>query len=35
MYPDDNDDTANTTGAFGQDPGEFNLFNTDRHDFMT
>jgi VWFA-related protein len=31
MYPDDNDNlTADTTGAFGQDTGEFNIFNTDR-----
>src|SRR5438128_2251174 len=31
MYPDDNDnDTADTTAAFGQDTGEFNVFNTDR-----
>jgi len=31
MYPDDQDNTtADTTGAFGQDAGEFNLFNTDR-----
>ena len=31
MYPDDQDNTtADTTGAFGQDPSEFNLFNTDR-----
>jgi VWFA-related protein len=31
MYPDDNDNlTADTSGAFGQDAGEFNLFNTDR-----
>ena len=29
MYPDD-DDTDDTAGAFGQDAGEFNLFNTDR-----
>jgi VWFA-related protein len=30
-YPDDQDNTAaDTTGAFGQDSGEFNLFNTDR-----
>jgi len=31
MYPDDNDNlTADSSGAFGQDAGEFNLFNTDR-----
>ena len=31
IYPDDNDnDTADTTAAFGQDTGEFNVFNTDR-----
>jgi VWFA-related protein len=31
MYPDDNDNlTADTTAAFGQDTGEFNIFNTDR-----
>jgi VWFA-related protein len=31
MYPDDNDNlAADTTAAFGQDTGEFNIFNTDR-----
>src|SRR6266850_665417 len=31
MYPDDDEnDTADTTAAFGQDTGEFNIFNTDR-----
>ena len=31
IYPDDNDNlTADTTAAFGQDAGEFNIFNTDR-----
>ena len=31
IYPDDNDNaTADTTAAFGQDTGEFNIFNTDR-----
>jgi len=31
MYPDDNDNlAADTTAAFGQDAGEFNIFNTDR-----
>src|SRR5207248_11091223 len=31
MYPEDNDnDLADTTAAFGQDAGEFNIFNTDR-----
>ena len=31
MYPDDTDNlTADTTSAFGQDTGEFNIFNTDR-----
>jgi VWFA-related protein len=31
MYPDDTDNlTADTTSAFGQDMGEFNIFNTDR-----
>src|SRR5881296_985972 len=31
IYPDDNDnDTADTTAAFGQDTSEFNIFNTDR-----
>jgi VWFA-related protein len=31
IYPDDNDAlTADTTSAFGQDMGEFNIFNTDR-----
>src|SRR2546425_972879 len=31
IYPDDHDnDTADTTAAFGQDTGEFNVFNTDR-----
>src|SRR3989475_3380264 len=31
IYPDDNDNgTADTTAAFGQDTGEFNVFNTDR-----
>src|SRR3989449_4761212 len=31
IYPDDNyNDTADTTAAFGQDTGEFNIFNTDR-----
>jgi hypothetical protein len=31
MYPDDNDNlAADTTSAFGQDAGEFNIFNTDR-----
>src|SRR2546426_8984945 len=31
IYPDDNyNATADTTAAFGQDTGEFNIFNTDR-----
>jgi VWFA-related protein len=31
IYPDDTDNlTADTTSAFGQDMGEFNIFNTDR-----
>jgi VWFA-related protein len=31
IYPDDADNlTADTTSAFGQDMGEFNIFNTDR-----
>jgi len=31
MYPDDDEnDTADTTAAFGQNTGEFNIFNTDR-----
>jgi VWFA-related protein len=31
IYPDDTDAlTADTTSAFGQDMGEFNIFNTDR-----
>ena len=31
IYPDDNDNlTADTSAAFGQDMGEFNIFNTDR-----
>ncbi|HYR85989.1 MAG TPA: VWA domain-containing protein [Terriglobia bacterium] len=30
MYPEDEDNTAPDTGAFGQDAGEFNIFNTDR-----
>src|SRR5947199_453628 len=31
IYPDDNDNnTADTTAAFGQDTSEFNIFNTDR-----
>src|SRR5215467_2153582 len=31
MYPDDNDNlAADSTSAFGQDAGEFNIFNTDR-----
>jgi VWFA-related protein len=31
MFPDDDEnDTADTTSAFGQDTGEFNIFNTDR-----
>src|SRR5439155_17220049 len=29
MYPDE-DDNNDPTGAFGQDAGEFNIFNTDR-----
>ena len=30
MYPEDDDNTAPDNGAFGQDAGEFNIFNTDR-----
>ncbi|HEY2382762.1 MAG TPA: VWA domain-containing protein [Terriglobia bacterium] len=31
IYPDDSDNlTADSTSAFGQDMGEFNIFNTDR-----
>src|SRR5207237_4848024 len=29
MYPDENDDTANTAGAFGPDCGQLNRFNTE------
>jgi VWFA-related protein len=30
MYPDDNTNDTDVAGAFGQDSGEFNIFNTDR-----
>ncbi len=30
MYPDEDDTNADPVGAFGQDSGEFNLFNNDR-----
>ena len=30
MYPEDDDNTTPDNGAFGQDAGEFNIFNTDR-----
>jgi VWFA-related protein len=30
IYPDDNTNDLDVAGAFGQDSGEFNIFNTDR-----
>ena len=30
IYPDDNDTSTDVGGAFGQDSGEFNIFNNDR-----